>query len=122
MYLTYTASSKSLGGEVAALYELVSDFTKHREKLILLGKTICVENVRQVISTSIPSNAENLLLSADLVDADGVPPGMHVLSEKLERSGLQVERINKVKDFKASMERLYLGWRYKQDVRLRIRA
>lgn len=116
MFLTYTASSMSLGGDVAALYELVSDFAAHRESLILLGKTICVEKVKDVIDASTPSNADNLLVSAHLVDADGIPPGMDLLTEKLERGGLQVERINKVKDFKASMEKLYLGWRYKQDI------
>lgn len=116
MFLTYTASSMSLGADVASLYELVSDFAAHREALILLGKTICVEKVKNVIDTSIASDADNLLVSAHLVDADGIPSGMDLLTEKLERGGLQAERINKVKDFKASMEKLYLGWRYKQDV------
>jgi hypothetical protein len=116
MFLTYTASSMSLGGDVASLYELVSDFATHREALVLLGKTICVEKVKHVIDSSIASDADNLLVSARLVDADGILPGMDVLTEKLEHGGLQAERIDKVKDFKASMEKLYLGWRYKQDV------
>ncbi|WP_313573766.1 dsDNA nuclease domain-containing protein [Brevundimonas sp.] len=116
MYLTYSASSMTLGGDVASLYELVSDFAAHRDALILLGKTICVDKVTDVVTSSVASDADNLLVSAHLVEADGVPQGMDVLAEKLERGGLQAERINKVKDFKASMEKLYLGWRYKQDV------
>lgn len=116
MFLTYSASSISLGGDVASLYDLVSDFAAHREALILQGKTICVEKVKGVIDSSIAKDADNLLVSAHLVDADGIPPGMDILAEKLERGGLQAERIDKVKDFKASMEKLYLSWRYKQDV------
>lgn len=116
MFLTYTASSMSLGGDVASLYELVSDFGAHRDALLLLGKTIGVEKVKDVIEASIAADADNLLVLANVVDADGIPSGMDLLTEKLEHGGLQVERINKVKDFKASMEKLYLGWRYKQDV------
>ncbi|MEI7605867.1 MAG: dsDNA nuclease domain-containing protein [Rhodospirillaceae bacterium] len=116
MYLTYTASSMSLGGDVASLYELVSDFAAHREALVLQGKTICVERVKEVVEISIAIDADNLLVSAHLVDADGIPPGTDVLTEKLERGGLQVERINKVKDFKASMEKLYLGWLHKYGI------
>lgn len=116
MHMTYSASSMTLGGGVASLYELVSDYGAHRETLILLGKTICADRVKSLIASSVTSDADNLLVKANLVDDEGIPPGMDILTEKLERGGLQVERINKVKDFKASMEKLYLGWQYKQSV------
>lgn len=116
MHMTYSASSMTLGGGVASLYELVSDYGAHRETLILLGKTICADRVKSLIASSVTTDADNLLVKANLVDDEGIPPGMDILTEKLERGGLQVERINKVKDFKASMEKLYLGWQYKQSV------
>lgn len=116
MHMTYSASSMKFGGDTASLYELVSDYDAHREALILLGKTICADKVKSVIASSVTSDAENLLVKADLVDDEGIPPGMDILTEKLEQGGLQAERINKVKDFKASMEKLYLGWQYKQSI------
>ncbi len=41
---------------------------------------------------------------------------MDVLTEKLERGGLQAARVDKVKDFKASMESLYFRWKYKHSL------
>ncbi len=118
MHKVYKASSVVLGGDRAALYELVSDFKAHRDALVLQGKTIEAADVRTVIDGVLSGGASNLLVSANLVPADALPDGVAVLEEKLTQGGLQQERINKVKDFKASMEDLYLSWLYKQDLKV----
>lgn len=118
MHKVYKASSVVLGGGKAALYELVADFNAHRDALVLLGKTIQAADVRAVISSVLTGDLSNLLVSANLVPADALPDGVAVLEEKLTQGGLQQERINKVKDFKASMEDLYLSWLYKQDLKV----
>lgn len=118
MHKVYKASSVVLGGEKAALYELVADFDAHRDALVLLGKTIEAADVRAVIDSVLTGDHSNLLVSANLVPADALPDGVAVLEEKLTQGGLQQERINKVKDFKASMEDLYLSWLYKQDLKV----
>ncbi len=116
VFHTYKASSLTLGGEVSDLYALVRDFDEHRQALLLAGKTITAERVEALIADSLAETAENLLISARLVPEDLLPPGVDVLTEKLERGGLQATRVDKVRDFKASMESLYLRWRYKHSL------
>jgi Cap4 dsDNA endonuclease len=116
VFLAYEASSLTPGGDAAQLYELVSDFEIHRQALLLAGKTITAERVQALIAEWITETADNLLVSARLVPEELLPPGFDVLVEKLERGGLQAARVDKVKDFKASMESLFLRWRYKHSV------
>lgn len=113
LFYTYEASSRKLGGAVADLYDLVVDFEGRREDLVLAGKTITAETVRQMVDEWLVETADNLLVSAHLVPEAHVTLGVDVLTEKLERGGLQAARVDKIKDYKASMESLYLRWRYK---------
>ena len=113
LFHAYKASSCILGGGVAALYELVSDFNKHRHDLVLAGKTFTAETVHTLINKSLRDTAENLLVSAKLVPAAMLSLSVDILTEKLEHGGLQTERIDKIKDYKASIESLYFRWRYR---------
>ncbi len=113
VFHAYEASSLVQGGDVADLYTLVGDFEGHRQALVLAGKMITADRVQSLIAEWLTETAENLLISARLVPEGLLPPGFDILTEKLERGGLQAARVDKVKDFKASMESLYLRWRYK---------
>lgn len=116
IYLCQQASSCVLGGEVADLYSLVMDFDAQRDTLLLAGKTITAGRVEEVIRQSLIEDAENLLVASGAVSADVLPPGFDVMVEKLERGGLQMERVDVLKDFKASMETLYLKWLHRHGV------
>ena len=71
------------------------------------------DQIKALIDEWLGDSADNLLISARLVPEELLPPGTDALTEKLDRGGLQATRVDKVKDFKASMESLYLRWKYK---------
>jgi hypothetical protein len=116
VFRTYEASSLVSGGDSTSLYDLVGNFEQRRQDLILAGKTITPDQVQSMIDDWVIDTADNLLVSSKLIPEELPPPGVDILTEKLERGGLQAARVNKVKDFKASMETLYLRWRYKYGV------
>jgi hypothetical protein len=116
VFYVYEASSLKRGGTIASLYDMMRDFDKHREDLVLAGKTLTAETIQNVIRDSLEETAHNLLVSARLLPEELIPSGYDILTEKLERGGLQAARIGKIKDYKASMETLYLRWKYKHSV------
>jgi hypothetical protein len=118
IYLVYEASSKKLGGQISELYDLVFDYTATREQLLLKGKTITAGRVDAMIVRSFADAAENLLVSSQSVPESLLPPGFDVMTEKLAHGGLQLERVNLLKDFKASFEAAYLRWCHKNSVRI----
>jgi hypothetical protein len=87
VFLAYKASSLTLGGDVTDLYALVNDFDGNRQALLLAGKTITTDQVQALINEWLADSAENLLISARLVPEELLPPGVDVLTEKLERGG-----------------------------------
>lgn len=116
IYLCQQASSCVLGGSVAELYSLVTDFDAQRDALLLAGKTITADRVEEVIRQSLVEGADNLLVSSGAIPVDALPPGFDVMVEKLERGGLQMARVDSLKDFKKSMETLYFTWVYRYGV------
>ena len=113
VFQVYQASSLKSGGTTSDLYDLVRDFDSHRAALLLKGKAITAAHIQPQIDKWLADSSENLLVSSGLVPKDLPPPGFDILTEKLERGGLQATRVDLIKDFKASMESLYLRWRYK---------
>lgn len=111
--LCYEASSNVLGGAVSDLYALALDFGAQKDVLLLAGKTITAERIEQIIAASLLDGAENLLVSSGGASADLLPPGYDVMVEKMERGGLQMSRVDRVKDFKASLEHAYMTWLYR---------
>lgn len=116
IFLTYTASSKALGGTIADRYALLIDGKQQENKLLLLGKTILASAVTEVISKSVPDAAENLLVSSGCVPASLPPVGVDVMTEKLAAGGLENDRLDFVKDCKASIDHSFLQWTYKYDI------
>ncbi|TNC98641.1 MAG: hypothetical protein FD119_112 [Stygiobacter sp.] len=110
LFLCYRASSSALGGGVADLYGLAMDFDAQRDALLLTGKEITADMVEQVIADSLVVGADNLLVSSGGVSADVLPPGFDVMVEKLEGGGLQMARVDLLKDYKASLETMYMKW------------
>jgi len=111
--MTYEASSKMLGGKIADLYDLVEDYEARHESLLLAGKMITSAAVEAAIAQSFADAAENLLVTSNCVPEALLPPGIDTMTEKLASGGLQAERVDLVKDYKASLEAMYLRWTYK---------
>lgn len=113
IFLCYRASSSALGGGVADLYGLAMDFNAQRDALLLTGKAITANMVEQVITDSLIVGADNLLVSSGGESADALPPGFDVMVEKLAGGGLEIERVDLLKDYKASLEKMYMTWLYR---------
>ena len=113
IFMVYEASSKKPGGTTMDVYALVTDYEAQWDKLVLAGKTITAERVEAQIANSLADTAENLLVSSGCVPDTLLPPGYDVMTEKMSGGGLQLERVNQMKDYKASFERLYLMWGHK---------
>jgi hypothetical protein len=113
MFRVYTASSKVMGGNTIDLYKVVADHTSVRDHLILQGKILTTNIITEAIAHALKESTSALLGFHKSVSAQILLAGVGVLTEKMIRGGLQTERINKVKDYKASAETAYLRWRHK---------
>lgn len=116
IYMVYQASSKKTAGAAMDIYALVRDYDAQRDKLVLAGKTITAERVEELIANSLADTAENLLVSSGCIPDTSLPPGYDVMTEKMSAGGLELDRVNRVKDYKASLEALYIRWGHKNGV------
>ncbi|MGH9633999.1 MAG: dsDNA nuclease domain-containing protein, partial [Candidatus Angelobacter sp.] len=113
LFRVYTASSKVMGGSTIDLYNVVADHASVRDHLILQGKILTTNMITELIAHVLKESTSALLGFHESVSAQVLLAGVGVLTEKMMRGGLQTERINKVKDYKASAETAYLRWRHK---------
>lgn len=111
------ASSQELGGSVLDLYKPDASIEEVREKLLLAGKKILPADVESVINQSLPESASNLLVTSGLVPAELLPPGMDVMRQKLAAGGVQQARVGVIEDSVASIQKTYMEWTYKDEVK-----
>jgi hypothetical protein len=111
------ASSQHLGGSVADLYKADADMEEVRGRLLLAGKKLVLADVESVIDESLPESASNLLVTSGFVPAELLPPGMDVMRQKLAAGGVQQARVGVIEDSVASIQKRYLEWGYKDEVK-----
>ena len=111
------ASSQDLGGSVLDLYKPDANMEQVREKLLLAGKKLLPADVESVINQSLPESASNLLVTNGLVPSELLPPGMDVMRQKLEAGGVQQARVGVIEDSVASIQKTYMEWTYKNEVK-----
>lgn len=113
-FKAYEASGKEGAGDVSSLYDVVQNFSDQRDSLIVAGKLVDAAAVNAIISTSLSTHAENELKSR--LGSKGVPDSDDTMTKKLTYGGLENERVDRMKDFKTSMEAQYLRWSERFDV------
>jgi hypothetical protein len=118
IHRVYLASSKALDGDVAELYRPEADMAEVRDKMLLAGKRLLPRDIESIIDQSLPESAGNLLVTSGLVAAELLPPGMDVMRQKLAVGGVQQERVGVIEDSVASIQKTYLEWAYKTEVKV----
>jgi hypothetical protein len=113
----FMASSQELGGNIVDLYKPDANMEQVRDKLLLAGKKLVPADIESVIDQSLPDSASNLLVTSGFVPADVLPPGMDVMRQKLAAGGVQQSRVGVIEDSVASIQKTYMEWTYKNEVK-----
>ncbi len=117
IHRTLIASSQHLGGNVLDLYIPGTNIEDVRENLLLAGQKILPADIENVIDQSLSESASNLLVTSGLVPAELLPPGMDVIRQKLAAGGVQQARVGIIEDSVASIQKTYMEWTCKGEVR-----
>jgi len=106
--MCFQASSKKTDGDLSELYAAGVEFCDVVEQHVLAGKCIKRQDVEDLLS-SYCSMSEPLEL-AGLMPIGSLPPHLATMIQKLDKGGLQVARIDEMRDLVKSFEHLLLRW------------